>query len=69
MHTKQNISYTEARKIVKSRTPTIGNSYAGITVLNTSKKTYYTIETQTEFPLEDFPQTKLTTANQKQKNL
>ena len=53
MRTKQNISYPEARKIVESRTPTVGTSYAAITVPNTIKKTYRTIETQTESSIED----------------
>ena len=63
--TKQNISYFEARKIVEARTPTVGTSYAAITILNSNKKTYRTIETQTESPTEDFPQSKITKENQK----
>ena len=41
VRTKQNISYFEAKKIVNSRTPTVGTSYAAATaqILN---------ETQTE---------------------
>ena len=58
VRTKQNISYLEAKKIVESRTPTIGTSYAAITTLNANKKTYRTIETQTEFSIEDFPKSK-----------
>ena len=65
IRTKQNISYPEARKIVESRTPTVGTSYAAITVLNANKKTYRTIETQTESPIEDYPQPKITKENQK----
>ena len=41
---KQNISYPEARKIVESRTPTVGTSYVAITLLNANKKTYCSIE-------------------------
>ena len=65
VHTKQNIWYPEARKIVESRTPTVGTLYAAITVLKTNKKTYRTIETQTKFSIEDFPQSKTTKENQK----
>ena len=52
MHTKQSLSYSDARKIVESRIPTIGTSYAVITLINSNKKTYSTIETQTDFPAE-----------------
>ena len=56
----------EARKIIiESRKPTVGTSYAAITVLNANKKTYCTIATQTESPIEDFPQSKITKENQK----
>ena len=52
VRTKQNLSYPEARKIVESRTPIVGTSYAAKTVLNLNKKTYRTIETQTELPAQ-----------------
>ena len=51
VHTKQTISYSEARKIVESRI--WEHRMQPITVLNSNKKTYHTIETQTEFPVEN----------------
>ena len=52
VRTKQNISYSEARKIVESRTPTVGTSYAAATQ-NLNKKTYRTVETQTDLPINN----------------
>ena len=39
VHTKQNFSYSEARKIIESRTPIVGTSYAAKTTLILCKKT------------------------------
>lgn len=51
MHRMQNMSYPETRKIVKSRAPTAGVSYAA-TVSKTAQKMYQTIAAQTEYPIE-----------------
>lgn len=45
VRTKQNLSYPEARKIVKSRTPNVGITYSAAL---TGNKKYQTIATQTE---------------------
>ena len=47
IRTKQNITYPEAKKIVESRTPTIGISYAAI-ASKTNEKNRQSIGTQTE---------------------
>ena len=47
IRTKQNLSYPEARKIVESRTPTVGITYAAVTA-NQKRKKYQSIGTQTE---------------------
>ena len=65
VRTKQNISYREARKIVESRTPIVGTTYAAKTLLNLSKKTYRTIETQTEIPAQNTSSSKTTKQNLK----
>ena len=49
VRTQQNISYTEARKIVDNRSPTVGISYAAATERNLNKKIYKSIETRTDF--------------------
>ena len=48
--TKQNISYPEAREIVEYRSPTVGISYAAVAAQKSNKKSYRTIEIQTDFP-------------------
>ena len=63
VRTKQNISYLEAKKIVDSRTPIAGTSYAAKTIVNLNKKTYHTIETQTEFPAQRTFESKATKEN------
>ena len=65
VRTKQNISYHEARKIVESRTPIVGTSYATKTALNLNKKTFRTIETQTEFPEQNISAQKIFKENLK----
>ena len=65
VRTKQNISYREARKIVESRTPIVGTSYAAKTTLNLNKKTFRTIETQTDFPERNISATKMIKENLK----
>ena len=49
VRTKQGISYPEARKIVESRTPIAGISYAAI-ASKTNQKSYKSIATQTDNP-------------------
>ena len=63
MQTKQNISCTEARKIVESRSPIVRTSFAAKTVLNLNKKTYHTIGTQTETPAQCIFQSKANKEN------
>ena len=47
VRTKQNVSYPEARKIVESRTPIVGISYATI-ASKTNQKSYKSIAVQTD---------------------
>ena len=47
IHTKQNITYPETRKLFESLTPTIGLSYAAATSTQNQKK-YQSIATHTE---------------------
>ena len=47
MHTKQVISYPEAKKIVESRTPIAGITYAAI-ASKTIQKSYKSIPIQTD---------------------
>ena len=49
--TQQNVSCTETRKIVNSRSPTVGISYAAVAEQNSNKKTYQTVETRTDFSI------------------
>lgn len=51
IRTKENIFYPNGRKLVESRTPIVGVSYAAA-VSKTAHKTYKTIATQTESPTE-----------------
>ena len=63
MCTKHNIPYSEAKKIVKSRTPIIGTSYAAATLQYSNRKTYRTAETQTDLPTKNIPDLQKTTEN------
>ena len=65
MRTKQNISYPEARKMVENRTPIVGKSYAAKTTFNLNRKTFCTIETQTEFPEQNISASEMTKENLK----
>ena len=47
VRTKQNVSYSEAKKIVESRTPIVGKTYAAATTI-ISQKSYKSIAIQTD---------------------
>ena len=63
VRTKQNIAYPEARKIVESRTPIVGTFYAASTAQSSNRKTYRTIETQTDLPVRNVSELQKTTEN------
>ena len=50
VHQTKNICNPEARKIVESRSPTLGISYAAVAAQKFNNKSYRTIETRTDFP-------------------
>ena len=61
--TKQNIPYLEARKIVESRTPIVGTSYATATAQSSNRKTYGTTKTQTDLPVNSISKLQKTAEN------
>ena len=63
MCTKLNIPYPEVRKIVKSRSPVVGTSYAAATAQTSYRKTYRTIKTQTDLTVKNFLELQKTTEN------
>ena len=64
VRTKQNVSYSEAKKIVESRTPIVGKTYAAATSI-ISQKSYKSIAIQTDNLIANYNNTNNTSKSLK----